>query len=101
MGGLPQSLHQGATSGTQLAGVTLPKITFVGIMEGWVPRFLRQISTWEEPVCNSAYVAVGTKDVNNWGPLTGSVSTWTHMRGPQISVLPWTFTVQNRGIVTF
>ena len=54
-----------ATGSTQLAGVTLPTTSLMGIMMGWALRFLKQIGTWEEPGCNSLYVAVKTMEVGS------------------------------------
>ena len=67
---------------------------------GWAPRFLRQISTQEEPLCNSPYVAVSTMEAGSWGFCAGSASTWTHIQCPQASVWPWIFMVPNEGMVT-
>ena len=63
-------------------------------------RFLRQIGTWEEPRCNSPYVAVGIMEAGNWGPCAGSASMWTHMQCPKMPVLPCMLMVPNRGMVT-
>ena len=56
-----------ATSGTWFAGATLPTTTFVWITMGQALRFLRQIGTWQEPGCNSPYLAVSTTEVGSWG----------------------------------
>ena len=77
------------TSGTLLTRATLPTTTLVGITMGWALRFLKQISTWEEPGHNSPYVAVNTMELGKWDPWAGLASTWTCTQCPQMSVLPW------------
>ena len=86
--GFSEVLIRRTTSGTLLAGVTIPTTTLVGMTVGQAPRFIKQISTQEELVCNSPYVAVSTMEVGNQEPCADSVSTWTCIQCPQTSVLP-------------
>ena len=88
------------TGSTWLAGVTLPATTLMAIMMGWALRFLKQIGTWEDPGCNSLYVVVGTTEVGIWGHHACSVSMWTCMQCPGMSVLLCILTVANGGMVT-
>ena len=88
------------TSGTWLAGVTLPTIALVGTTMGQALRFLGQIGTWEEPGCNPPYMAVGTTEVGNWWPCAGSASMSTHIQCPWMPVLPCMLMVPNGEIVT-
>ena len=91
----------GRTTGTTwLARVTLPTIALVGTLMEWAFRFLTQIGTWEEPRCNSPYVAVGTTEVGNWGPQAGAATMWTCMHCPQMPVLPCMLMVSNGRMVT-
>ena len=79
-----------------LAGVTFLMMTLVGTTMEWAPSFLKQISTQEEPGCNSLYVVAGTMKACSWGPWAGSLSTWTYIQCPQMSV----WLCPNEGMVT-
>ena len=67
---------------------------------GWALRFLRQTGTRDELGCNFPYAVISSMEAGNLGPHASSVSTWTHIQWPWMSVLPWMFIVQNGGMVT-
>ena len=96
---LPEVPIGRATGGTWLAAVTFLTM-LAGITMWWALKFLRQIDSQEEPWCNSPCVVVDAMEAHSWRPHAGSVSIWTHIQCPWMSVLPWIFMVPNGGMVT-